>query len=213
MIHPKAAISVVMASYLGDYGSCATNRLEKFKRAIVSFINQDINDIIELVIVSDGCLETNKCFEEFSKQDLPRNRLLRLVKLHKQEHLSGTVRNAGILAATADIICYLDTDDIFLSHHLSSIASQIGTNEWVYWDDFVAATGDLKNWNTRNNFLEEGHIGTSSIAHRRRLRANWQTGYGHDWLFVKSLLEVSDNHKKINSTGYLVCHVPAQIDY
>src|SRR3954471_7485123 len=137
MTHPKASISVVMASYLGEYGSCATNRLEKFKRAIATFINQDIDEIIELIIVSDGCLETNKCFEEFSKQDLPRNRLLRLVKLFKQEHLSGTVRNAGILAATADIICYLDIDDIFLPHHLSSILSQIGNHEWVFWDDYV----------------------------------------------------------------------------
>jgi glycosyltransferase involved in cell wall biosynthesis len=213
MIHPKPVVSVVMASFLGFYGSCATNRIEKFKRAVKSFINQDISDLIELIIVSDGCSDTNECFAEIQRQELPRNRLIKLVKLNKQEHLSGTVRNAGILATTADIICYLDTDDILLPGHIKAIYSQMGTSEWVFWDDMVATAEDLSSWNIRNNVPQYGHIGTSSIAHRRRIRATWQTGYGHDWLFVESLLSISSNYHKINNAGYLVCHVPAQTDF
>ena len=46
-------ISVVMASYLGEYKSAAKNRDIKIRRAVESVLSQTVP--VELVVVADGC--------------------------------------------------------------------------------------------------------------------------------------------------------------
>jgi hypothetical protein len=62
--------------------------------------------------------------------------------------------------------------------------------------------------------LFKGMIGTSSIAHRRLPNINWLQcdNYGHDWTFVKKLIDTNLKHKKINGCEYNVCHIPTQVD-
>ena len=48
-------VSVIMPVYLGEYEGCASNRENKFIRAINSFLTSTLLDS-ELIIVSDNCL-------------------------------------------------------------------------------------------------------------------------------------------------------------
>jgi glycosyltransferase involved in cell wall biosynthesis len=183
-------ITVVMASYLGYYPRCASNRVSKFHRAIQSVLDQTFQDW-KLIIVSDGCEITN--FEAEKYID-PR---ISLIKLEKQPLFSGNVRATGVEKAEG-IICYLDTDDFFGKNHLQLISD--GFQEpLTYWDDYVA--GKKRHVEPRLN-----SIGTSCIAHTTK---NWYgcDGYGHDWTFISQF----DQFHKIK-TEYQVCHIPGKID-
>jgi glycosyltransferase involved in cell wall biosynthesis len=183
-------ISVVMPSYLGDYGSAATDRPTKLRRAIESFLSQGIG---ELVIVPDGCQQTFEISSEYP--------VLCLDPIPKCIPFSGQPRNVGIDAAQYDYIAYLDSDDIFGENHLCSIVEHLDA-EWLWWDDYA----DL---NKRSVILERGRIGTSCIAHKKSLNVVWPDGYAHDWGVVEQLMR--HQNKKIE-THYQVMHIPGVMD-
>ncbi|HYE69043.1 MAG TPA: glycosyltransferase family A protein, partial [Anaerovoracaceae bacterium] len=171
-------ISVVMASYLGEYPDAASNRIEKFRRAIRSFQRQ-AHPEKELVVVADGCNDTEACFFELMGVEIPSMEPeytwsgkagYRFVKLFKQDHFSGRVRDEGIKYASGDIISYLDTDDVLFGNHLQEIVNGFsGAFDWVYFDDYVATSSDLQSMRLRSNMPAQGRIGTSSIAHKKNL--------------------------------------------
>ncbi len=183
-------ISVVMPSYLGDYPGSAKNRPFKLRRAIESFLSQGIG---ELVIVPDGCAETLKIASEYPVRCLE--------VLSKGVFFDGKPRNVGIEASKYDYIAYLDSDDVMGECHLAKIAENLDA-DWLWWDDYV---GDQR----RSVELKEGKIGTSCIAHRKSLNVWWGDGYGHDWHFVKKLM--NHTNRKIE-TNYRVMHIPGGID-
>lgn len=196
-------ISVIMPSFLGSYPNAATNRGRKFVRAVDSFLRQTYSNK-ELIIVSDGCPETGLIYmNKYRKQEG-----LILKKMQKQPLFSGAVRNKGLKTATGDIICYLDTDDFITETHLEKIVKYF-EGDWVYYDDYLVnqfISFDDFTYSVRKTIVESCRIGTSSIAHRKGLDASWGDGYGHDWRFVKQLMQYE--HKKIDCTGYMVCHQP-----
>lgn len=199
-----------MPSFLGDYPNAAKNREVKLRRAIISFLEQSYWRR-ELIIVSDGCDLTDKAYNILSNQlSTP---IVKHVRLEKQPLFAGAVRNAGIQAASGDIIAYLDTDDIILPDHCMRIVEQFGENDWVYYDDYVATESLLRENAVRGNHPEFGHIGTSSIAHKKDLNIEWCDGYGHDWKFVEDLMATSQKYQKISGAGYVVCHVADRCDY
>jgi glycosyltransferase involved in cell wall biosynthesis len=145
-----------------------------------------------------------------------------IIMSKKQNTFSGQARNRGIEIARkqsrkrdgSDIICYLDTDDILLPGHLSIIAREFNEykSDWTFFDD-LAATNPSLNYRVRSNVLEQGRVGTSAIAHRIGCNVRWQDGYGHDWKFIEDLFSKYPNFKKGGQNGYVVCHIPGQIDF
>lgn len=219
-------ISVIMPSYLGDYEGAATNRPEKFVRAVNSFIAQDWPDS-ELIIVSDGCDLTKKTLYGMNLAEPSPNRFLldmqreiRLISLPKQPPFAGAVRNAGIRHANGDIIAYLDTDDIFMPKHLGAIFMAFFKHpdkpgeyrNWVYFNDYIADP-DLIPVHERNVHLRYGGIGTGGFAHEKGLDIQWQDGYGHDWTFVETLMQRYPHTKKVSGPRYLTCHIPKTLDF
>ncbi len=187
-------ISVVMASYLGDYDGAASNRPEKLHRAINSFLVQGIG---ELIIVADGCEQTVEIANSYTNPNI------QCYFIPKQSLFSGQVRQYGIEKSKYDWVCYLDSDDTFAPHHLSSIKKQLDSKcDWMYYDDIIMDK-------YRPTHIRLGHIGTSSIVHKKTIDAVWPDGYNHDWNFVEQL---GPNFKKINNTGYVVHHIPYRID-
>jgi len=203
----KPFFSVVMASYLEKYRNSATNRVAKFHRAVKSFLTQSYTNA-ELIIVADGCKKTEREYLNHYK-DNPR---IKCIVIPKQKYLSGSVRQAGIDLALGRWVCYLDTDDFFSVDHLKHIKKNITGLDWAYYNDWIY---DGTSTSEKDVGLRIGSSGTSSIAHKRLLNISWLglDGYTHDWEFIKQLLEVSDNYKKIGTAGYNICHtVHSKID-
>lgn len=202
-------ICVVMPSYLGEYKGCASNREQKFKRAVDSYMAQDYPNKA-LVIVSDGCAETIRLFQELDT--LTTSNEIYLVKLDKQPFLSGVVRMEGVNVAVnelgADLITYLDTDDYLLAGHLTRIVRYMERwkqYQWIWYNDRIKLGNRI-----RKVSLQESCIGTSNIAHRSSVPVIWGDGYGHDWTAISSMLNYAN--RKVNLNSYVVCHIPNQMD-
>lgn len=206
-----------MASYLGKYEYSADDRIRKFHRAVKSFLSQTHKEK-ELIIVSDGC---NLTINEYQKYlNHPQ---IKIYSISKQPNFSGNVRNIGCQQATGDYICYLDTDDFLGSNHLNQISLSCEYHkdkDWFYFDDIIVYrfsptdSDSILSQAVRNVKLEHGSIGTSSIVHRNIPEINWIgcNGYGHDWTFIKRLIDLKKPNAKIHNCSYNVCHIPNSVD-
>lgn len=131
--NPK--ISVIMQSFLGDYPNSRSNPIDKFHRAVDSFLKQVYKNC-ELIIVSDGCEITeqqyrlkyqqhdNIKFVYVSKGDSSMYDLTTNGKFYR-----GAPRQAGIAISTGDIIAYMDSDDYITSDFTKNIQNQFYTNK------------------------------------------------------------------------------------
>jgi glycosyltransferase involved in cell wall biosynthesis len=209
-------ISVICASFLGEYDGSADNREQKFRRAVDSFVKQSHREK-ELIIVSDGCEKTNFIYDSiYSKHPE-----IKLVKLSKQILFSGNVRQAGLEKATGRITCYLDVDDFLGYNHLANISTCFGEKDdwdWVYYNDYIwKGEKENPNYIPKLVSLDHGSIGTSSIAHLTSLAKkglSWKgcDGYGHDFAFVQRLMKGFKRYKKIHGCAYYICHIPNLLD-
>ncbi len=205
-------ISVIMASYLGEYPGCASNRKEKFRRAVDSFLEQKYPHK-ELIVVSDGCQDTIDIIEK--EYSFYLHKEIHLVKLKKQPLFSGNVRHSGVHEAHGDIVCYLDSDDMFGANHLQTIVDNFERDnfDWCFYNDVLMYSKTM----IVTRFVETilGSIGTSSIAHKRKLKkAEWKgcDKYNHDWLFIQKLIKNYPNSKRIYGCHYIVRHVHNELE-
>ena len=197
-------VSVVMASFLGDYPNAAKNRDKKFIRAVKSFMNQTYKNT-ELIIIADGCTKTYEIYKE-NWDDIDN---IDCTLMSKHPLYDGEIRNEGLKLAKGEIIVYLDSDDAWGKTHLETIISQFNIDiyDWVYYDDYLVGSKDFKILHKRLVEPSFGQIGTSSICHKNINNIEWKTGYGHDWLFVLSLASKGLKFKKLEKMPqYLVCH-------
>jgi len=195
-IEEKYKFSVIIASYLGDYPNAATNREEKFIRAVNSVLQQTLQSF-EIVIISDGCEKTRQIYlDKYSKFVN-----IKCLVISKQRLFSGKVRQTGIENASGKYICYLDTDDYFENNHLEKINENIKNFDWIFFND-----------NLNQMSITAGNITTSGICHKQNMKVTWADGYGHDLKFSKELQKISNNFKHIGTAGYIVCHVPKTLD-
>lgn len=211
--------SIVMASYLGDYGgrygNAATDRIAKFHRAVESVIGQSMEEW-ELVIVADGCEATGIEWQRYIDERV------RCIRIPKQRLWSEKVRNAGIHKATGQYIVYLDTDDRFEPDHLRVLRTDLIESDLPAWACFPDMVWDERNgaWLLRAASPKKGAIGTSNIAHMGGQSVYWPTieyrwpenGYDHDWQFARSLIKTLGQPAIFDSGGYQVCHIPRRYE-
>jgi glycosyltransferase involved in cell wall biosynthesis len=208
----KVDLSVIMPSFLGEYDGCASDRENKFIRAVYSFLENSLYDK-ELIVVGDNCSITENVLNEYFKHELNIGRIKFYQFSKKQKLFSGSLRSKGIELALGDYISYLDTDDILGKGHLLSIYNQVKSQDldWAYFNDFINSEAGLI---TKKVELKKDSIGTSSIIHRKDKKINWDKcdGYGHDFKFIERLIKWSNNKDKIYGGTYIICHIPNQID-
>ena len=101
-------VSVIMPAF---------NRAATIGAAIDSVLAQDLDDF-ELVVVDDGSSDATAVVAR--SYDDPRINVIALA----QNRGSNAARNAGIRAARAPLIAFLDSDDAYLPHKLSCVVSE-----------------------------------------------------------------------------------------
>lgn len=124
------------------------NRATTVRRAIDSVLSQDFADF-ELIVVDDG--STDRTAGIVGAVSDPRLRLIRL----DGRRGANVARNAGIRAARAPLLSFLDSDDEFLPEKLAFVSSFFATHQdvEVLVDSFVKLTprrGRLA-WTDRSN--------------------------------------------------------------
>ena len=88
----------------------AYNRAKFLPRAINSVLKQDVSNW-ELIIVDDGSTdETGKIAKQYNDR--------RIKYVYQENKGEAGARNTGIKNAKATYICFLDSDDEYLEHHL-----------------------------------------------------------------------------------------------
>lgn len=203
-------VTVIMASFLGNYPGSAQYRDKKFIRAVNSFKKQTYQNK-ELIIVSDGCEITTRLYNENFKDDDN----IRLIELPKQVLYSGEMRNVALREAEGDLISYLDSDDVIGKKHLETIVEQFDTDkyDWVFYNDYLVTSPDFKMLQTRVVETRFGSIGTSAVTHKNPKNIKngkylrWTSGYGHDFIFVYKLNALGTRFTKLSKNPqYLVCH-------
>lgn len=127
-------VSIIMQSYLGNYPGARSNPIEKFHRAVESFLNQDYKNT-ELVIVSDGCKITEKEYRlkyekvsniKFVYVSSDKNKMYEFTEQGK--FYRGAPRQAGIAISTGDIIAYMDSDDYITSNFAKVLQNEFYKN-------------------------------------------------------------------------------------
>ena len=205
-------LSVIMPSFLGEYEGCASDRENKFIRAVHSFLENSFYDK-ELIVVGDCCDITKELLMLHFKNELSIGIIKFFNFKKKQKLFSGSLRSKGIELANGEYISYLDTDDILGKGHLLSIYNQVKSQDldWAYFNDFINSDAGLI---TKKVELKKDSIGTSSIIHKKSKNLNWDKcdGYGHDYKFIERLIKWSDKKDKIYGGTYIICHIPNQLD-
>jgi len=204
---PNPKVSVIMASYLGQFPGSASNRDKKFVRAVNSFKKQTY-DNKELIIVADGCQLTLELYNKYFLNDSN----IKIIPIQKQPLYSGEMRNAGLKFAEGEIISYLDTDDVLGPNHLQIIVDQFDLDkcDFVYYNDYMTLDATFKKLHLRIVEPRWASIGTSSVSHKKLKNVKWKSGYGHDMLFVLSLASSGLKFKKLEKMPqYIVAHYAA----
>lgn len=154
------------------------------QRAIKSIQAQQFPDW-ELIVVDDGCVDdfTPWVLDQFSKNDD------RINVLHVENQNRAIARNKGMEAANGDWICWLDSDDEYMTHYLREIDRatkdfpdynifNFGTI--LHWPDHHTSVrqtfkpeveGDGHEW------FKSGHIGAGSFVFKRQLWADHPERY------------------------------------
>ena len=98
-------VSIVTATY---------NASHLLRHAIGSVLLQDFEDW-ELIVVGDCCTDDSEaCVASFGDDRI------RFVNLPSNSGQQATPNNRGVELARGDFLCFLNQDDLFLPHHLSS---------------------------------------------------------------------------------------------
>ncbi len=159
------------------------NRQELVQRALWSLINQDYpKDKYEIIIVDDG--STDKTIRQLNDMGQYISALGVKVIVHEILNNQGRIaaRNKGMEIASNEWICWLDSDDEYLSTYLSTVNKAINLNPKYNLINFGAVVFDEEELNywVRDKFepaivgaghekFKSGHIGTGSFVFRKFL--------------------------------------------
>lgn len=174
IINPK--FSIVIPVYSESHSNDHHFRGLTVQRAIKSVLNQQYPNW-ELILVDDGCADgfTPEVLEKFAARDS------RIKVVHQPNQNRAIARNTGMEAATGEWICWLDSDDEYVSHYLRELAKAIEEfpdykifdfGSLVYFADHkteIRPTFKPAIEGAGHEWFRAGFIGTGSFIFRRDL--------------------------------------------
>lgn len=122
------------------------NRAHRLPKAIASILDQTFEDY-ELIIIDDA--STDKTEELIKTYNDPR---IHYIKNETNQERCNS-RNTGIKAAKGEYICFLDSDDYHLPHHLETLAKAINENSLP-----ADSQGELKITNYESTIVSEANV-------------------------------------------------------
>jgi len=133
----------------------AYNRAKFLPRAINSVLKQDVSNW-ELIIVDDGSTdETGKIAKQYNDR--------RIKYVYQENKGEAGARNTGIKNAKATYICFLDSDDEYLEHHLKILQTYI--LEYNYPVFYIHTLGyKNKNGQSFKSVLDENKFNNINIG-------------------------------------------------
>lgn len=140
------------------------NRSSFLSTTIPSVLKQTFSDF-ELICIDDGSDDDSvKMIESLQKKD---NRI-KLIPLTKNQGRC-IARNIGINGASAEWICFLDSDDKYLDNHLSTLHNLITTNpNYLGFATEQIIQGKSKKYNT-HKFSQNG----CQVVYADLIRSNY----------------------------------------
>ncbi len=118
--------SVIIPSY---------NRAEFLENTINSVVKQSFEDF-EIIVIDDGSTDhTQELVRTMASKDA------RIRYIYQENKERAAARNLGIKNANGKFAVFLDSDDLFLSHHLETLHHYISNNPNIY---FFATKHQLK---------------------------------------------------------------------
>ncbi|MFA4851940.1 MAG: glycosyltransferase family 2 protein [Bacteroidales bacterium] len=135
------------------------NRADFIGNAINSVLNQ-IYSQLELIVVDDGSTDNSK---EVINKILKQDSRVKLITLEKN-YGRCIARNKGIKTASADWICFLDSDDFYYDNHLQTFADLI----IKFPDQYAFATSQIHKGIVGDAFLS----GSKSVYNFIKLEDN-----------------------------------------
>lgn len=181
------------------------NRASTIVRAIQSVIEQDLSDL-EILVVDDGSSDNSVALMQAIEE--PR------LRIHCQSNSGASAaRNRGIDMARGHYVAFLDSDDIFLSDHLSSLLEILEQSDRIvaYSPLFVDRGGSrtfvkpfraIRSDESMADYLmrDRGFVQTSGLALLRetaaRVRYREDMSYGDDTDFAVRI-EIDGNRFKM----------------
>jgi len=164
------------------------NRPKAVVRAIRSVLNQDYPRHLFEIVVVDDCSTDNTYDNITGHLGREVNKLLR----HHRNMGRVAARNTGLRNSSKDWICWLDSDDEYVSTYLSHFASAIEEfpNAKIFTCGALVFNDVTKWFRTREAFVprmgdqfKSGHIGSGSFVFRRDIALEMpeaQHPYGSD---------------------------------
>lgn len=136
--------SIVIATY---------NRAGFIKTAITSVLEQTIDDW-ELIIVDDGSTDNTE------NEILPFLKDSRIKYFWQKNQERSVARNHGISLSKGEYICFLDSDDFYLPHHLLTFKEFIRNNKSSKLDIFTVNRSYKRNHQQEIIWFDEKQYNT-----------------------------------------------------
>lgn len=183
MSRPKFSVIIPVYSELDPLQGGASSqrhfRAQQVQRAIKSIMNQQFPDW-ELILVDDGCADgiTPALLDKFAGLDK------RIKVIHQENQNRAIARNVGMEAAKGEWLCWLDSDDEYVSHYLRELHhASLDFPEYkifnfgslIYFPDHHTAIRSVfspAEEGEGHEYFRSGHIGAGSFVFKKELWAS-----------------------------------------
>lgn len=183
---------------------CTFNREKLLGRALQSLLQQKFQDF-EVIVVDDGSTD-----QTFSVVKNYRNKL-NLRYIFQQNKGLSVARNVGGFSANGEYITFLDSDDEYLPHHLSSryeVLMNDSNIQFLYGGVQVVGNEYVPDANdpTKLIHISECVVGGTFFIKKElftKLKGFNQLNYGDDYDFFKRVLQEKAKIIKVNFPTYI----------